>query len=290
MRPPTALSLAALDPSGATGLQGDVKTFTALGVYGAAVATGVAGSASGAPGTAALAPELVLAQIEAVLGDLDVDATRLGLVGTVGVAEAIADVTARRRPELGRLVVDPVMTDAQGRPLVTAEAVAVLRERVVPLADVVTPSLAEAAQLLGRDVAADLDGMRDQALALRDLGATVVVLTGGKLPGDEVADVVVHPGGCDVLRSERVRTRNTRGAGSTFSAAVAAQYARIAEYARAGELDEIGEAGPDDDDLTVIASAREFLASALVHGVDWDMGRAPGGRGPVNHLITLDRA
>lgn len=301
MRPPTALSIAGTDPSGGAGIQADLKTFSALGVYGTTVITAlVAQNTQGVREVREVSPDFVRAQADAVLDDIPLDATKIGMLGTAGVARAVADLLSERRADLGRIVLDPVMVASSGDPLVSAEAARVLRERVLPLAHVLTPNLPEAAQLLGVDVATDLDAMREQALRLQALGVPVVVLKGGHLAArdrdgsqdpediEEVVDIVVHPGGTDLLRGARVRTRNTHGTGCTLSSAIAAQYARISEFSRAGELGEIGQAGPEDDDLTVVTSAREFLASALTHGAAWELSRSPQtGHGPVDHLITL---
>lgn len=302
MRPPTALSIAGTDPSGGAGIQADLKTFSALGVYGTTVITAlVAQNTQGVREVREVSPDFVRTQADAVLDDIPLDATKIGMLGTAGVVRVVADLIAERRADLGRIVLDPVMVASSGDPLVSAEAAQLLRERVVPLVHVLTPNLPEAAQLLGEEVATDLDTMRDQALRLQALGVPVVVLKGGHLAAasrsttddgaeevDEVVDIVVHPGGTDLLRGVRVRTRNTHGTGCTLSSAIAAQYARISEFSRAGELDEIGDAGPEDDDLTVVTSAREFLASALAHGAAWELSRTPAtGHGPVDHLITL---
>ena len=117
-----------------------------------------------------------------------------------------------------------------------------------------------------------------------------VLVTGRLLEGEDVVDVLVHEGGTDLLRAERVPGRRVRGAGATLSAAIAAQLARIAEFDRAGELGEIGEAGSEDDMVTIVASAREFVASATDNVQDWRLSRRSGGHGPLNHLITLDKA
>lgn len=290
MRPPTALTIAGSDSSGGAGIQADLKTFTALAVYGASAITALtAQNTQGVQGVLPISGAFVRDQIRSVLDDIPMDATKIGMLGSAETAGAVADALTERRADFGRVVLDPVMVATSGDPLVSAEAAAVIRDRLVPLADVLTPNLPEAAQLLGEDVATDPTAMREQALRLRDLGARVVVLKGGHLSaGDQVVDIVVHPGGTDVLRGERVPGRSTHGTGCTLSSAIAAQYARIAEFSRAGELAEIGEQGPEDDDFTVIASAREFLASALANAVDWRLSRRPeSGHGPVNHLITL---
>lgn len=291
MRPPTALSIAAADPTGADGIAADLKTFTALGVYGTAVVSRVlTRSAHGAQGTGDLPAELVRAQLAAVLDEVPLDATKIGLLGTSAVVEAVADVVAHRAAELGRIVLDVELVAASGEALSTAEAAAAMRSRLLPLAHVLIAGLPEAAHLLGEAEAVDLDTTRDQALRLRSAGPAVVVLSGGVDAAGDVVDVVAHPGGVEILRAERVGEDMPAGARSTLSAAIAAQYARIAEFDRAGELGEIGEAGGRDDDLTIVLSAHEFLASAIENAQDWELSRAPGrARGAVNHLITLAR-
>src|SRR5699024_6101484 len=133
-----------------------------------------------------------------------------------------------------------------------------------------------------------IEEMREQALALQAKGPGAVLITGGRLEGEDVVDVLVHDGGTDLLRAQRVPDRRVRGAGSTLSAAIAAQLARIAGFDRAGQLGEIGAAGTDDDLATIVASAREFVASATENAQDWTLSRRSGGHGPLNHLITLD--
>lgn len=289
MRPPTALSIAGTDPSGGAGIQADLKTFTALGVYGTSAITAlVAQNTQGVQEVRDVDAAFVRTQVDSVIDDIVIDATKIGMLGTAAVVEAVADIVGARGADLGTIVLDPVMVASSGDPLLSAEGAQALRERLLPLAHVLTPNLPEAAHLLGEAVAADVEEMRAQALRLQALGVPVVILKGGHLGGDEVVDVVVHPGGTDLLRGRRVPTRNTHGTGCTLSSAIAAQYARIAEFSRAGELGEIGDRGAQDDDLTVIASAREFLASALDNAVDWELSRHPEtGHGPVNHLITL---
>ncbi len=289
MRPPLALTVAASESDGAAGLQADLKTFTALGVYGASAASMITTvTPLGVQGTHPLPPELVRTQIAAVAEDLLLDATKIGALGSAAVVGAVTEEVRARREQLGRIVLDPVMIAADGTPLLTAEGARALSENLLPLVDVLTPNLAEAAQLLGRPLATTIEEMREQALALQARGPRTVLITGGRLEGEDVVDVLVHDGGTDLLRAERVAQRRVRGAGTTLSAAITAQLARIAEFERAGELDEIGEAGPEDDMVTIVASAREFVASATENALTWQLARRKGGLAPLNHLITLD--
>ncbi|MDO5661637.1 MAG: bifunctional hydroxymethylpyrimidine kinase/phosphomethylpyrimidine kinase [Brachybacterium sp.] len=292
MRPPTALTIAGTDPSGGAGIQADLKTFTALGTYGTSAITAVvAQNTTGVQDVHYLPGAFVDAQITSVIDDIPLDATKIGMLGTAEIATSVADALSARRRDFGRIVLDPVMVATSGDPLISGEAARIVRERLVPMADVLTPNLMEAAQLLGEDAATDVDSMRDQALRLQKLGVSVVVLKGGHVQGDQLVDVVVHPGGTDLLRADRINTRNTHGTGCTLSSAIAAQYARIADFDRNGDLGEIGKRGSGDDDFTIVASAREFLAGALERAVDWTLSKNPSkSHGPVNHLITLDEA
>lgn len=291
MRPPLALTISGSDSDGAAGIQADLKTFTALGVYGAsAVSMVTAVNTQGLRGIHYLPGDVVRSQIDAVAEDLLLDATKIGSLGSAAVVEAVAEAVRHHRKRLGRIVLDSVMVGTDGSALISAEGARALRTALVPQVDVLTANMVESAQLLGVPVATSIDAMRDQALALQALGPHSVLITGGRLVGDDAVDVIVHPGGTDLLRAERVPGRHVRGAGATLSAAITAQLARIEEFDRAGELGEIGEDGPEDDIVTIVASAREFLASAIENAEDWEITRNPGvAFGPVNHLITLDR-
>ena len=288
MRPPLVLTIAASESDGAAGIQADLKTFTALGVYGSsAVSMIVTVTSQGVTDVHPLPGPVVTRQIDALAEDLLIDATKIGALGSAAVVEAIVSAVRTHRERLGRIVLDPVMVSADGTPLITAEGAKALGEQLVPLVDVLTPNMAEAAQLLGRPLATSIEEIREQALALQAKGPRAVLITGGMLPGEDVVDVLVHEGGTDLLRGERLQDRRVRGAGTTLSAAIAAQLARIAEFDRAGELGEIGEQGRDDDMITILASAREFVASATENAQEWQLSRRGGGRGPLNHLITL---
>lgn len=291
MRPPLVLTIAGSDSDGASGIQADLKTFTALGVYGASAISMVSAvNTHGQQGNHYLPGDVVRSQIDAVVEDLLIDATKIGSLGSAAVVEAVAQAVRTHRGRMGRVILDPVMLGSDGTPLISAEGARALRTSLVPEVDVLIPNMLEAAQLLGTNLATSIDEMRDQALALQKLGPSTVLITGGRLVADDAVDVLVHDGGTDLLRAERIPERHVRGAGTTLSAAIAAQLARIAEFDRAGELGEIGEKGADDDLVTIVASAREFLASAIENAEDWAVSRRRGGHGPLNHLITLDKS
>ena len=289
MRPPLVLSIAGSESDGAAGVQADLKTFTALGSYGAsAVTMVVSASPQGVRGVHPLPPEVVRSQIDAVSEELLLDATKIGSLGSAAVVAEVVAALRAHRERFGTVVLDPVMISADGTALISAEGAAAIEHDLLPLVDVLVLTMRESAQLLRRAVATSIEEMREHALALVAKGPRSVLITGGSLPGDEVVDVLVHPGGTDLLRARRVAGRSVRGAGTTLSAAITAQLARIAEFDRAGELEEIGEKGSADDMPTIVASAREFVASATENAQDWRLTRTRGGHGPLNHLITLD--
>ncbi len=220
MKPPIALTVAGSDPSGGAGLQADLKTFAAFDVYGAAVVTcATAQDTTGVRGVARLEPDFVRAQIDAVLDDLDVGAAKTGMLGTAGIVSAVAEAFAARATRVP-LVVDPVMVATSGDPLLDPDAVAALRERLLPLAVLVTPNLPEAAVLAGHPVE-DAAGMRRAARAIRDLGAGAVLVKGGHASGDAV-DLLLDEGGFHELRSERLDVGPLHGGGCSLSAAIAA--------------------------------------------------------------------
>ncbi|WP_058234870.1 bifunctional hydroxymethylpyrimidine kinase/phosphomethylpyrimidine kinase [Devriesea agamarum] len=286
MRPPIALSIAGSDPSGGAGIQADLKTFTALGVYGMAAVTALtAQNTQGVHGVHAIHADFVEAQVTSVLDDMPVDATKIGMLANAEIVNRLGDLFSTRRDELGVVVLDPVMISSSGAPLLTEEASRVVIERLLPLTDVLTPNIVEAAFLLGADMACDAEEMREQAQRLRELGPRCVLLKGGHLRGHDSIDVFVDGAGqVELLRGRMLKTRNTHGTGCTLSSAIAAQYARMAAYARQ-------EDAQGADDRMVVASAREFLADAIENAVDWEISRAPEtGHGPVNHLITVGGA
>ncbi len=219
----TALTIAGSDSGGGAGIQADLKTFAAHGVYGLSALTAVtAQNTTGVTAVHALPPEIVIAQIEAVAADFDVAATKIGMLANAAIAGVVADALDAHR--FDDVVLDPVMIAKGGAPLVDEAAIAVLRDRLLPRATVVTPNLAEAARLLGRAIVTIAD-MRTAAQDLRDLGARAVVVKGGHLDGPAV-DVFADAQGVVELSSPRVPGRHRHGTGCTFSAAIAARLAR----------------------------------------------------------------
>jgi len=216
------LTIAGSDSVAGAGLQADLKTFAARGVYGTCACTAVtAQTTRGVRMVRAVGPALVRAQIEAVLDDVGTDAVKIGMLADAATVRAVAAVVRARR--LRRVVLDPVLVASSGARLLAPGAVGVLRACLLPLVDVVTPNLAEAAVLVGFPVT-DLAGMRAAARALCDAGARAAVVTGGHLRGDAVD--VLRAGGVEhVLRARRVPGPSPHGTGCTFAAALAAALA-----------------------------------------------------------------
>jgi hydroxymethylpyrimidine/phosphomethylpyrimidine kinase len=254
-----ALTIAGSDSGGGAGVAADLKTFEAHGIWGTLALTAVtAQNTLGVHATEAVSPELVRVQIGAVASDIGVDAAKTGMLATAEVAEAVAD--AVRDFGVRPLVVDPVLRSSRGDLLLADEGVQVFRERLLPLAAVVTPNLAEAATLTGREVD-DRASMQDAARALVDLGADVALVTGGHLADDSAADCLLEDAGRPTwLEAPRLSSDRTHGTGCVLSAAVCAELARGMEPADA------------------CVAAKQFVARALAGGVE--LGSGPGAVDP----------
>ena len=254
---PRALTIAGSDSGGGAGIQADLKTFAALGVYGLSALTAItAQNTQGVRAAQELPAELVEAQIEAVLEDIGADAAKTGMLANSAIIEVVARCVSRWNL---RLVVDPVMVAKGGDPLLQPEAITTLSSVLLPLAEVVTPNLLEAEALTGKRVET-LDDMRAAAQAIAALGPRHVVVKGGHRAADPV-DVYFDGKRFAELRAERISTRHTHGTGCTFSAAIAAFMAR----------------GLPVD--AAISAAKNYITEAIRH--------APGlgsGHGPVGHF------
>ena len=222
---PIAVTIAGSDSGGGAGIQADLKTFSALGVYGACVVTAL--TAQNTKGVAAIHDvpgDFIAAQIDAVFSDLDVKAVKIGMLSQPAVIEAVAAGLERWRQS--NVVLDPVMVAASGDRLLAPAAVAVLKRLLIPRALVITPNLPEAAALLDAPLAQSEDEMRRQAEALMARGARAVLIKGGHGSGAESVDILLAPTSFTRLATARVATRNTHGTGCTLSSAIAAGLAR----------------------------------------------------------------
>jgi hydroxymethylpyrimidine/phosphomethylpyrimidine kinase len=264
-----ALSIAGSDSSGGAGIQADLKTFTALGVYGATVITALtAQNTRGVTGVEVSAPAFVAAQLRAVVSDLDVGAAKTGMLASRAIVEALAAELAASAPMLP-LVVDPVMVATSGDKLIDDEAVDAVKQLILPRALVITPNLPEAARLLDAPIAEDEVAAERQLEALARLGAKAVLLKGGHGSGTEAVDFLWHEGRVTRLASPRIATRNTHGTGCTLSAAIAALLAT------------------GDDLDSAVARAKTYVHHAIVAAATLAIGK---GNGPVDHLYALRAA
>jgi hydroxymethylpyrimidine/phosphomethylpyrimidine kinase len=264
MTPKVALTIAGSDSGGGAGIQADLKTFGALGVFGACAITAVTAQHTAAVlRVVAMDPDTVLAQVHAVLADLPPAAVKTGMLATPDIVKGVADVAARGL--LPNLVVDPVLVSTSGHSLMDEGGVHAYRELLFPHALVVTPNLKEGALLAGVDVRelVTVEAMAEVAESLRGLGPHTVVLKGGHLEGDVAADVVAGPGGSIVLDSPRIDTTNDHGTGCSLSAAVAAHLA-------------LG-ASPMD----AVEAAKSYVHRALWGAAKWQLG---SGHGPIDHF------
>ena len=219
------LSIAGSDSGGGAGIQADLKTFSALGVFGTTAITAVTAQNSvGVRRVEALSPELVRAQIEAVAEDFPIAAVKVGMLANAAIIRTVASSLSEWK--LGPVVLDPVCVAGSGDPLLEPEALTALRDLLVPVATVLTPNLAEGALLLGRSALGETDAeLVTAARAILDMGPAAVLLKGGHRSGD-ADDVLVDADGELVLEAERVPNNASHGTGCSLSSAVAALLAR----------------------------------------------------------------
>ena len=256
-RVPRALTIAGSDSGGGAGIQADLKTFAALGVWGTSAITSITvQNTLGVSGVADVPPDVVGAQIRAVADDIGVDAAKTGMLSSAVIVEAVADaIDAGGVPNL---VVDPVFVSKHGHPLLADDAVSALQRRILPRARLVTPNLPEAGGLVGSDVATrgDMEKAAGQILAL---GAGAVLVKGGHLEDARADDYFTDGETAEWIEGERVDTPHTHGTGCVLSAAIAARLA-------------LG-----DGVLDAVRAGKEFVTQAIRHAL-----AIGGGIGPVD--------
>jgi hydroxymethylpyrimidine/phosphomethylpyrimidine kinase len=258
---PTAVTIAGSDSSGGAGIQADLKTFSALGVYGASVIAALtAQNTKGVTAIHAVPSDFVAAQMDAVFGDLAVGAVKIGMLGNAEVIAVVATGLARHKQT--NVVLDPVMVATSGARLLEPDAIAALRSELLPRA-VVTPNLPEAAVLADMPVATDEAGMRRQAERLLGLGAKAVLMKGGHAEGAESADILFTGASAVRFAAKRIATSNTHGTGCTLAAAIAA------ELAKGQGLE------------AAVRSAKEYVTAAIAAADRLAIG---SGHGPVHHF------
>ncbi len=254
---PNVLSIAGSDPSGGAGIQADLKTFCATGVYGMAAVTALtAQNTQGVSGFVAVPPAFVTDQLASIFDDIEVAAVKIGMLANAEIIEAVADALERYQPD--HIVLDPVMVATSGDSLINSDAIAAMKARLIPLVDVITPNIPEA-EKLSRKAVLDMDGA---AQGLLSLGAKAVFLKGGHLKGAMATDVLAYHGGVRTYQAARVDTQNTHGTGCTLSSAIAAF------LAKGHELEEACD------------KAKTYLTNALNHADELMVGK---GHGPVHH-------
>jgi hydroxymethylpyrimidine/phosphomethylpyrimidine kinase len=260
-RYPRLLSIAGSDSGGGAGIQADIKTFSALGCFGMTAITALtAQNTTGVRAIHGVPPAMLVQQIDAVVEDIGVDAVKIGMLHSSDVVSAVAQ--AIRRHHLKRVVFDPVMVATSGAVLIDDAAIKVLVEQLFPCADVITPNLDEAALLVGRPLHNEAD-MESAAAQLLSMGARAVLVKGGHLQGEVVADLLAHEDGTRIwMRDARIHTPNTHGTGCTLSSAIAAFLAS-------------GQGLPE-----AVQSARSYIRGALQAGAQVRTG---SGSGPLNH-------
>jgi hydroxymethylpyrimidine/phosphomethylpyrimidine kinase len=259
---PIAVTIAGSDSGGGAGIQADLKTFSALGVYGASVIAALtAQNTKGVTGIHDVPPEFVTAQIDAVFSDLKVGAVKLGMLSNAAVIAVVADGLVRHRQS--NVVLDPVMVATSGDRLLKPDAVDNLRRLLMPKALVNTPNLPEAAALLDLPIAADEAAMRSQGERLLALGANAVLMKGGHAGGSESVDLLVEASGVTRLAGPRFDTQNTHGTGCTLSSAIAAGLAKGMA---------LGDA---------VRASKSYITSAIAASDRLAIG---SGHGPVHHF------
>jgi hydroxymethylpyrimidine/phosphomethylpyrimidine kinase len=260
---PVALTIAGSDSSGGAGIQADLKTFAALGVYGASVVTALtAQNTSGVAGIHLVPADFVTAQMDAVFGDLDVKAVKIGMTAQLATIDAIVAGLARWKAE--HVVLDPVMVATSGDRLLKTDAVEALRAKLMPRALLVTPNLPEAAALLDEPVALSEAAIENQGARLLSMGCRAVLIKGGHGEGSESIDYLFSGKGSTIaLAAPRIATKNTHGTGCSLSSAIAAGLAKGEELEAA------------------VRHAKAWVSAAIAAADRLGVGH---GHGPIHHF------
>lgn len=265
-----ALTIAGSDSGGGAGIQADLKTFAALGCYGASVITALtAQNTQGVQEVQAIPAEFVTSQLNSVLDDLNVSAIKIGMLHSVEVIQAVSKQLDAHKDKGLRVVLDPVMVATSGDPLLHESAVEALKTELMPKVDLITPNIHEAELLCGSKIQSR-DDMANAANLLTVLGARAVLIKGGHLDGNKSADLLrislpVAKAGKNWIKKRRLDTKNTHGTGCTLSSAITAFLAQGHELKQA------------------VALARDYLHKAMKAGAQYQLGQ---GHGPVHHFYS----
>ena len=264
----TVISIAGFDPSGGAGALADIKTFAAMGCYGVSAITSLTYQNTVAVyGASHQSGDILRSQIEPIVNDFKIAAVKIGMIPTREMIEVVAEIIEKN--ELPNVVVDTVISSSSGYDLIDEEAVVSLRERLLPLADVITPNMPEAERLTGLEVK-DIDGMKKAAVQIYEMGAGArgssrlsALVKGGHLE-DQATDILFDGKEFHIFRSPRIDSRNTHGTGCTLSSAIAALLARGCEIHDA------------------VSRAKRYISEALSTASP-DLGH---GAGPLNHFLN----
>ncbi len=260
---PRVLSIAGSDSSGGAGIQADIKTATALGAYAMTAITAVTSQDTTGVNAMQLVPaELVRAQIIACLSDIGADAIKIGMLGSAAIVSAVADALQETAPGIA-IVLDPVLMSTSGTSFLDEAGIGILRERLIPLAALVTPNIPEAETLTGIRYAGPLDIVRAGEAFLK-MGAKAALIKGGHGQGDMLADTLITARRSAVFERQRIDTRHTHGTGCTFATAIAVELAKGVSLEKA------------------IGRAHQYVHDAIAS--------APGfgrGQGPLNHMCGI---
>ncbi len=257
-----ALTIAGSDSGGGAGIQADLKTFCAFGVYGMSSITSItAQNTQGVEAIFDLPPSLVAKQIECVASDIGVDAAKTGMLSNSSIIEAVAEEIKKFNIE--KLVVDPVMVSKSGALLLEREAVDALVHKLFPLSFLITPNLPEASFLVGEEIK-DISDMERACISLKKWGPRYVLLKGGHLPEEEIVDILFDGEEFISFPARRIATKNTHGTGCTYSAAICALLSLGYSITEA------------------VKTAHEYMIQVITHSLN--LGK---GFGPVNHLAPL---
>jgi hydroxymethylpyrimidine/phosphomethylpyrimidine kinase len=261
---PKVLTIAGSDPSGGAGIQADLKTFTALGVYGMSVITAVtAQNTQKVNSVYALPAKMVRDQLEAVITDIKPDFIKIGMLSNTDIIETVTDIL--RKYKFKNIILDPVMVSKSGDRLLEESAIISLKKKLIPLAFLLTPNIIEAEILTGIKII-DFESIIKTAEILIKMGAKNVLIKGGHLKGDICKDFLLAGNKYIILSRWRIRTKNTHGTGCTYSSAIASFLAK------------------GEDLETAVQKARDYLHLSIINHIP--LGK---GCGPVNHLALLQR-
>ena len=262
---PICLTIAGSDSGGGAGIQADLKVMSALGVYGASVITALtAQNTKEVRSIFPATPEFIIEQIETVYDDLEIDAVKIGMLGTPEITFAVA--SALRAVKAKNIVLDPVMVAKSGDKLLSDDAVDALKQRLIPMADIITPNIPEAMVLLDTNTKPTLDNMGEYCTDLLKLGAKSVLLKGGHMTGETLHDLYSDGAEMMSMTSPRIDTKNTHGTGCSMSSAIAS------ELAKGGDM------------KSAVQVAKEYIAGAVQNADKLNIGT---GSGAIHHFYKV---